>query len=214
MDAERDTRDRIVDAAMDLFVYQGYAQTGLAQIAKAAGARPGSLYYFFPSKEDLLRAVLERRKQQLWPEVLDPVWKRIDDPIERVFSLLANYRAMLVQTDYLHGCPIGNLAIELTNSHPNARRLIAENFDQWKDAVRECFAAAADRLPPECDHAALATFVLVTMEGAVMLARTHRNPEAYDAAVICLRDYVERLTAAATHWSRPADSAAGPEVHR
>ena len=41
---------------MDLFVLHGYANTGLAQIARRAGVLPGSLYYFFPTKEDLLLA--------------------------------------------------------------------------------------------------------------------------------------------------------------
>jgi AcrR family transcriptional regulator len=39
-----DTRERLIEAAMELFVYQGYGATGLAQIARKAGARPGSLY--------------------------------------------------------------------------------------------------------------------------------------------------------------------------
>ncbi|NIM69646.1 MAG: TetR/AcrR family transcriptional regulator, partial [Xanthomonadales bacterium] len=56
-----------------------------------------------------------------------------------------------------------------------------------------CFDDAAGRLPEELDTAQLATFVLTTMEGAVMLARAHRSLEPFDAAVSQLRDYVERL---------------------
>ncbi len=197
----RDTRERLIDAAMDLFTFHGYGNTGLAEISRKAGARPGSLYYFFPTKEDLLTAVLEKRKKLLWPEVLAPIWDRIDDPIERVFGLLAGYRQMLVVTEFSHGCPIGNLAIELCESHPHARTLIAENFDNWLNAVADCFRAASDRLPPDTDPQALAVFVLTTMEGAVMLARAYRNLGAYDAAVTHLRDYIERLLAAGTTWS-------------
>ena len=39
-----DTRARLIEAAMELFVFQGYERTGLAQVAKRAGANPGSLY--------------------------------------------------------------------------------------------------------------------------------------------------------------------------
>ncbi len=197
------TRERLIEAAMELFVYRGYGQTGLADIAKRAGVRPGSLYYFFPTKEDLLAATLERRKQLLWPEVLQPIWDRIDDPIERVFALLDGYRQMLLMTEFSHGCPIGNLAIELTESHPNARRLIAENFDNWLAAVATCFREASGRLPDGADPQQLAIFALTTMEGAVMMARTYRNLDAYDAAITHFRDYVERLLAAGTTWSAP-----------
>ena len=185
---------------MDLFVFDGYGPTGLSAIGKKARVQQGSLYHFFPSKEDLLAAVLERRKELLWPEVLQPIWDTVDDPIERVFKLLAQYRQMLAMTEFSHGCPIGNLAIELAESHPNARRLIAENFDNWLKAIEQCFREAARRLPEDTDVKRLAIFVLTTMEGAVMLARTYRDLRAYDAAIGSLRDYVDRLVAAETSW--------------
>lgn len=198
--AESNSRERIVDAALDLFAYNGYGNTGLSEIARKADVLPGSLYHFFPTKEDLLAAVLERRKRQLWPGVLTPIWDRIDDPLERVFGLLDGYRKMLRMTEFAHGCPIGNLAIEIAESHPNSRRLLAENFDNWLNAVEECFREASGRLPPDADPKRLAIFVLTTMEGAVMLARTYRDYRAYDAAVATLRDYIERLTDSETHW--------------
>lgn len=189
---------------MELFVFQGYERTGLAQVAKRAGANPGSLYYFFPTKEDLLAATLERRKELLYPEVLQPIWERVSDPIERVFGLLAGYRQMLIVTEFDHGCPIGNLVLELGNTHPNIRRLLAENFDNWLAAIEACFEEARERLPERIVPRELAVFVLTTMEGAVMLARTYRNFEAYDAAIVTLRDYLERLLAEGRAWTPTA----------
>jgi AcrR family transcriptional regulator len=190
---------------MDLFVYQGYERTGLAQIAKRANVLPGSLYHFFPTKEDLLRATLELRLQLLEPQVLEPIWSRIDDPIERVFGLLDGYRRMLTITEFRHGCPIGNLVLELTESHPRIRELLAANFDNWKRAIENCFRASADRLPAGADPAHLATFALTTMEGAVMLARAYRNLDAYDQAVTIFRDYIERLVGEARQWQIPQE---------
>jgi TetR/AcrR family transcriptional repressor of nem operon len=194
-EASAGTRERLIEAAMELFVFQGYGNTGLAQIARKAGVLPGSLYYFFPTKEDLLHATLERRKQLLHPEVLQAIWERHEDPIERVFGLLAGYRSMLELTEFKHGCPIGNLVLELAETHPRARALLAQNFEGWLEAVERCFQDARERLPQPSDARRAAVFVLTTMEGAVMLARTYRNFEAYDAAVVSLRDYVERLLA-------------------
>lgn len=201
MQSSPDTRARLIEAAMELFVFQGYERTGLAQVARRAGANPGSLYYFFPTKEDLLAATLERRKELLYPEVLQPIWERISDPIERVFGLLAGYRQMLIMTEFDHGCPIGNLVLELANSHANIRALLAQNFDNWLAAVETCFVEAHERLPARIAPRELAVFVLTTMEGAVMLARTYRNFEAYDAAVVTLRDYLERLLAEGRAWA-------------
>ena len=95
-----ETRDRLVQTARMQFWEHGYGGTGIAQILKAADAGSGSPYYFFPTKEDLLIAVLELYKELLWPEVVQPVFDRISDPIERIFGILEGYRRLLEGTDY------------------------------------------------------------------------------------------------------------------
>lgn len=200
------TRDRLVEAARTLFWEQGYTATGIADILEAAGVRSGSLYYFFPTKEDLLLAVLEQYKDMLWPVVVQPVFDRVADPIERIFGILDGYRRHLLAADYQYGCPIGNLALELSNSHPAARDLIAENFSGWRKAIEQCLADAAGRLPRALDREQLALFVLTTMEGAVMLARSYCSIEPYDTAVTQLRDYFDRLLKDGSEWSSPRPS--------
>jgi TetR/AcrR family transcriptional repressor of nem operon len=199
--ARLDTRNRIVESARELFFEQGYAQTGVAQILKVSGVNSGSLYHFFPSKEDLLAAVLENYTALLEPRVLAPAFKRISDPIERVFAVLDGYRRLLQVTDFALGCPIGNLALEISNSHPQIRKLVVENFDAWTGAVSQLISEAAGRLPSDVDPAALARHVLATMEGAVMLARAYRSFEAFDQAVHQLRDYFDRLVQDGSDWS-------------
>jgi TetR/AcrR family transcriptional repressor of nem operon len=198
-------RERLIEIAADLFLKQGYGATGIAQILDAADVLRGSLYHYFPTKEDLLIATLEWRKTMLWPEVIQPVFDRIDDPIERVFGILDGYRQLLLMFEFQLGCPIGNLALELGETHGRVRTLLAENFENWKRAVRGCIEESAAHFPPDVKADDLAHFVLTVMEGAVMLARTYRTIDCYDRAVNLLRDYFERLRAAATEWgARPA----------
>ena len=116
--------------------------TGIAQILKEADAGSGSLYYFFPTKEDLLLAVLEWYRENLGPAVVEPVFDRVSDPIERIFGILDGYRQGLLATGFSRGCPIGNLALELADSHPAARELLAANFTGWRKAIEQCLAEA------------------------------------------------------------------------
>jgi TetR/AcrR family transcriptional repressor of nem operon len=197
------TRDRLVEAARTLFWQHGYTGTGIAQILAAADANSGSLYYFFPTKEDLLLAVLEWYRENLWPAVIQPVFDRVSDPIERIFGVLDGYRRGLLATNFQHGCPIGNLALELADSHPSVRRLLAINFTGWRQVMEQCLAEAAGRLPESLDREQLALFVLTTMEGALMLARSYQSIDPYDAAVTQLRDYFDRLLRDGTEWSQP-----------
>jgi AcrR family transcriptional regulator len=192
------TADRLVMAAMRLFAEKGYGSTSVADILREAGANSGSLYHAFPTKQDLLLEVLRRYRDGIEPMLLAPAWGGVEDPIERVFALLAAYRRMLVSTDCLYGCPIGSLALELHEPDPSVRELLATNFDGWTQAIEGCLAEAAERLPRDTDIRRLARFVLTTMEGGVMQSRTHRSPDAFDAGVESLRDYFNRLRDAAT----------------
>jgi TetR/AcrR family transcriptional regulator, transcriptional repressor for nem operon len=207
------TRERLVEAARTLFWKQGYSSTGIAQILKEADAGSGSLYYFFPTKEDLLLAVLEWYRENLWSQVVQPVFDRVTDPIERIFGILDGYRRGLLMTSYQHGCPIGNLALELADSHPAARELLAVNFTGWRKVIEQCLAEGAGCLPATLEREQLALFVLTTMEGAVMLARSYQDIAPYDAAVTQLRDYFDRLRRDGTDWSVPRPQQAAVESH-
>jgi AcrR family transcriptional regulator len=164
---------------------------------REAGAHSGSLYHFFPTKQDLLVAVLDRYLAGIHPMLLEPAWHGVDDPIERVFALLAAYRQRLLDTDCFYGCPIGSLALEIHEPDPPVRERLAANFDAWTRAVRDCLDDAGDRLPEDVDRGELAQLVLSTMEGGVMQSRTHRTIDAFDAGVRRLRDYFDRLERAA-----------------
>jgi AcrR family transcriptional regulator len=187
------TRDRLLVTAMQLFWEKGYGSTSVADVLSAAKVNSGSLYHFFPGKQDLLLAVLEAYRQGIDTMLLAPAWKGIEDPIERIFALLARYRASIVQTDCVYGCPIGSLALEIHEPDPPVRQAIADNFNAWVDAVEQCLTAAAARMPKKIRRRELAEFVLTTMEGGVMQARTHRDVTFFDRAVRQLRQYFDYL---------------------
>ena len=191
------TRDRLVMAAMQLFWQKGYGSTSVADVLQLAGVNSGSLYHFFPGKQDLLLAVLALYRDGMQPMLLAPAWAGVDDPIERVFALLRRYRQSVVETDCTYGCPIGSLALEIHEPDPPVRIALAENFNGWTDAIASCLEAAGPRLPENLDRRELATFVLTVMEGGVMQARTHRSVSYFDASVHQLRAYFDHLEAEA-----------------
>lgn len=196
-----DTRDRIVRTARELFWAKGFQSTSIADILSRSQIHSGSLYHFFPGKQQLLVAVLESYRDGIGPMLLEPAWAGIDDPKARIFALLNGYRTQLVDTDFAYGCPIGSLALELHEPDPEVRELLAANFDNWVAAIEGCLDAMGERLPATVDLHALAEFILTVMEGAVMQARTHRDIGVYDRNVATLRAHLDALEQAAA----PAD---------
>ena len=188
-----DTRERIVRAAMELFWEKGYQSTSMADLFARARINSGSLYHFFPGKQDVLVAVLSAYRDGIGMMLLEPAWAGVDDPLERVFALLQRYRMLIVQTDCTYGCPIGSIALEVHEPDPAVRELLAANFEAWTSAVEQQLGATRKQLPADIDRRALAEFVLTTMEGAVMLTRTHRDVGYFDRAIGQLRRYFECL---------------------
>jgi len=189
----KDTRQRIIYAAMELFWLKGYSSTSIADILSRSQVNSGSLYYFFPGKQDVLIAVLEAYRDGIGAMLLEPAWGGFDDPIEKVFALLAQYRRSIVDTECEYGCPIGSLALELHEPDPAVRELLAANFTAWVAAVEGCFREASDRFGPGTDLRALAELTLNVMEGGVMQARTYRDVSYFDRAVAQLRKMVDAL---------------------
>ena len=194
-----DTRNRILMTAMELFWEKGYGSTSISDILSRSQVHSGSLYHFFPGKQDVLIGVLEYYRDGIEEWLLKPNWEGVDDPIDRVFALLAGYRTQLVMTDCTYGCPIGNLALEIHEPDPKVRELLSANFTNWSVAVERCLDAAVDRFPADTDRMALSRYVLTVMEGALMQARTYRDLRYFDQNIEVLRQHFRLLEQAAKH---------------
>jgi TetR/AcrR family transcriptional regulator, transcriptional repressor for nem operon len=187
------TRNRLIESARFLFWERGYAGTSMAELLAHAEVNSGSFYHFFDSKEALLRAVLEQYIELLRPMVVDPAFATTPKPLDRIFAILAGYRERILMTNCTFGCPLGRLALEVDPENAPAHKLIAQNFQGWIQAVRECLIDMKSSLPRGTDIDALATFILVTMEGGVMLSRSYRSVDPYDSAVAQLRQHFRLL---------------------
>jgi AcrR family transcriptional regulator len=190
------TRDRLIESARYLFWERGFAGTSMSELLAHAEVNSGSFYHFFDSKEALLRAVLEGYIQLLRPMVVDPAFASVEEPLERIFAILAGYRGRILGTDCRYGCPLGRLALEIDPENAPAHELIAQNFQGWIEAVRECLTDMKESLPADTDLDSLATYVLVVMEGGVMLSRSYRSVEPFDRAVAQLREHFRLLLSA------------------
>jgi TetR/AcrR family transcriptional regulator, transcriptional repressor for nem operon len=202
MTAPIPTRDRLINSARFLFWDRGYAGTSMADLLAHADVNSGSFYHFFESKEALLREVLTGYLQALRPMVVDPAFASTNEPVERIFAILAGYRERIVQTDYRYGCPLGRLALEIDPENRPAHKLIAKNFQGWIAAVHECIDQLKPRLPKSTDPDALATYVLAVMEGGVMISRSYGSVEPFDRAVKQLRHHFQLLLSPAQPLTR------------
>jgi TetR/AcrR family transcriptional repressor of lmrAB and yxaGH operons len=167
------TRAKLVSATASLMQRQGYHATGLAEIVETSGAPRGSLYFYFPGgKEELARAALGEAAAD-WRRRIEAVVAEADDlgaAVEAVCRLLAND---LAASDFQHGCPVAAVALE--SAGEPVRQIIEAHYVEWEHAIVE-YAVAHGGIDREAARP-LATFVLASIEGALLLAKVHRSRE-------------------------------------
>lgn len=130
-------RQRIINAADNLFYRRGYNQTSFQDISDATGIPRGNFYYYFKTKEDILSAVVDYRVAELG-EMLKQCEMDSDDPRERLlmFSNMLEYnRDDVIES----GCPIGSLSSELAKDDPALHDKSRQAFALLRDWIRQQF---------------------------------------------------------------------------
>ena len=173
------TRERIIDSSAELFRRQGYAGTGVKQIAAMASAPFGSLYHFFPGGKEQLGQEVIRWSGGLYLELFATIAMQAPDPVTAIGDFFAGAAETLRDTDYADACPIATVALEVASTNEPLREATAEVFDSWIDASSAYFAAAG--IPQETARE-LAFSILCLLEGAFVFSRAMRSTEPLELA--------------------------------
>jgi AcrR family transcriptional regulator len=176
------TKDRIMDSSAELFRRQGYAGTGVKQIAAMANAPFGSLYHFFPGGKEQLGEEVIRWSGALYIELFATIALDAPDPLTAVADFFGGAAETLVETDYADACPIATVALEVASTNEPLRLATADVFNSWIDAATEYFAAAGI---PRDSARTLAFSMLSLLEGAFVFSRAMRSTEPLQAAGDC-----------------------------
>jgi AcrR family transcriptional regulator len=190
--AERSPRERMVYAAAQLVRARGVAATGVRDVVARAEAPRGSFQHYFPGGKDQLIG-----EALIWAGDYAARWvaaypATTDDPSPSgLFAHMVKYwRDDLTARRYEGGCPVMATAADLAGGDSPVNRQLREAADRWEHAV----AAELGRMGIAPDRArGLATLMLSALEGALMLARVHRDVGQLDTVVAELGPLLDRL---------------------
>jgi TetR/AcrR family transcriptional repressor of nem operon len=177
------TREQVLEHATALIRERGFRATSIGDLLERAGIQKGSFYYYFPSKEDLGHAVLDRFVEDLEKRLLDFLTAPAGpQPLERIGAVLDGFVAQTEASGGKGGCPFGTLAMELADVHDGFRVRLSDALKRLEGAFADLLGRAreAGELRRDADPKALASFVMAGLEGGMLLAKTHRD-------VACLR---------------------------
>ena len=182
MPRRTNTRERLITTASELFRHQGYAQTGVNEIMQQAKTTSGSFYHFFPSKRDLVLAVIDEFAID-WAngfvaEAFDPSlppMERIDYVIDAAYFWQKSSKDL---NGHLPGCLFGNLALEISTQDDVLRAKLNAVFTTAKDRFKDTLDEAAEQgIIPPLDSDVTAEAMLAYLEGMILLAKAENDPE-------------------------------------
>ena len=175
------TRARILDAAALLFHQKGYGQTSMHDVIDAASVTSGALHHHYRTKKDLGLAVIRERVAAIVDEAwIEPVLEA-DNPVDGITEAFKGVSRGL-RRRRIAGCPLNNLALELSYIEPEFRKEIQKIFDRWQEALAKRIAKSSIRVPG-LSASEIATFVIASYSGAMTMAKSSQSAEPVEIAL-------------------------------
>lgn len=172
-----DTRQKLLQAAFDEIHKVGFQAASLSQILKDTHITKGALYHYFGNKLELgyavMDEVIEGYFQQMW---LDPL-KKTDDPITTVQNILLTSGLNMTEEDARLGCPLNNLAQEMSPVDEGFRMRTVGIYDAWRSELEAALERGKDagNVRPDANARQLAILLVATLEGCMGLAKSTQS---------------------------------------
>ena len=192
--AER-TRRELLSATFKQSYHKGFRAASLGDILRDTKVTKGALYHHFDSKramghamvEEVLGAVIQRT----W---IDPL-RDATDPLTRLQEIMAATFGRLSRRDIELGCPLNNLALEMSPIDEDFRRRLDEVYALWVDGIAEALTGGreAGMVRKDIDPARTAAFIVGAIAGARAMAKTARSAEVLTGCADSLRQYLAFL---------------------
>src|SRR5262249_6705622 len=190
------TRETLLTAAFDEIYRRGFQAASLDAIIARAGVTKGALYHHFPDKASLGYAVVDEVVNgsllERWLGLLE---KQAGDPLTALQLVLRQRAANATTEEIEFGCPLNNLAQEMSPLDERFRRRINATFDTW----REGFADALERgqsqgaVRRDVDAKKVASFVVAAIEGTLGVAKSARSLPMLRSNLEVLASFLDNL---------------------
>lgn len=189
------TRTRLLDFAFSEIYANGYQGLRVDTLLDKAGLTKGAFYHHFPSKQALGLAVID----EVLAGMADLIWGQhllqFEDPIEGIETSIEFALGMLGDRCTTFGCPINNLAQEMSGLDEAFRERLNQVFGGIVTNIAEALRRGQVRgvVRTDIDPEAVATFIFASVEGAIGLAKSARSTAVLDAAIGEAKRYLATL---------------------
>jgi AcrR family transcriptional regulator len=189
-------RQRILMAAFAEFYKNGFQGGSLNQIVEAAGITKGALFHHFASKQELGYAVVD----EIISPILQERWIKpvanSDDPIANLKRAFRQFvKEDITSGHYVQGCPLNNMAQEMSPLDQGFRQRIDKLYDTWRNSYAAAFAAGIKvrKVRRDISPRNVAALVVASQMGIWGTAKSSQDPQLMVHACDAICDYLDGL---------------------
>jgi TetR/AcrR family transcriptional regulator, transcriptional repressor for nem operon len=184
------TRQEIIRKAAPIFNQRGYDGAALSDLMRATGLEKGGIYRHFSSKEALAAEAFD----YAWRETLHARIHDLDtisNTVDRLKQLVVNFVER--RGTIPGGCPLLNTAMDTDDGNSVLRGRARKALREWRSYLISMINAGikAREIRPRVDAKKLATLIISSLEGGIMVYRLERNDEALRGVQAHLDSYLE-----------------------
>jgi TetR/AcrR family transcriptional repressor of nem operon len=189
----RSSREAILEVAARLMQIKGYHGTALDDVLKESDVGKGTFYHYFKSKEDLGHAILDQIVSSFIERTMAPCFSDAAvKPLTQIRCFLDRVVQAQRERNCVGGCPLGNLASELSDVHEGFRARLAGVFSVWRERLTQALAEAQRRaqVTADCRPDAVAHFLVASLEGAILMAKLTKDITVMEQCVSEMKRYL------------------------
>jgi TetR/AcrR family transcriptional repressor of nem operon len=185
------TKELILEKSAELFNLYGYNQASMSDIMDATGLKKGGIYNHFSNKDEIAKAAFERA----FEKVIRRFRAKLDLETTskgKLSAIIDVFQSFYNDPVYKGGCPIYNTAIEATDAYPEIKNRAIDAVSTLHAYIEIKLREGIERgeLNKSIDVSEIATFMMTTLEGAIILSRVYNNHVHVDRAVSFVRTYL------------------------
>jgi TetR/AcrR family transcriptional repressor of nem operon len=171
-------KEKLLTDGLRLVHERGFGGSSVRDITQAAGVPQGSFTNHFASKEAFGLEILERYREMTNAAVRATLRNDRLPPLRRLRAWIDGQLEYLRRDDMRRGCLYGNLSAETSEASDAIRFRVASVFAENQASVAYCLEAAieAGELAPRTDVRELAGFIVSSLQGAILVAKSQRSP--------------------------------------
>jgi TetR/AcrR family transcriptional repressor of nem operon len=187
-----DTREMIIEKSAELFNVYGYYGCSLSDIMRETGLQKGGIYNHFKNKDEIALASFDYS----FGKVLRRFRERLDNDttsLEKLHSIIAVFESFVHNPVVRGGCPIGNTAIDATDSHPELTKkaIVAINTLQNYVTIKIKEGIASGEFKKEVAADQVSVLLVTSLEGALMMSRVNKDDKYMKTTMKFLKNYIE-----------------------